>query len=551
MANAIDKDGLSLVAGTDGSQKADLVFVHGFTGDARTTWESPTADKSFWPEWLAEDFPGLAVWSFGYESTVIHWLKDADSLENLAASALALLQAKGLGERPLLFVTHSLGGIVVKHMIDAAVTPPNGEYTNIAEKTSGIEFIAVPHRGTKIVDHWLILIRAIWAQHKDLEKIRWADDALMQLHKRFISFRTTKEGSLYIRSFCEKKKLGIRFSIGTKQIEIPTPIMVVDKISANPEFQEFPPLLIDEDHIGICKPPDRKHRTYILTKEFVKQSLVRVGIEFYDDQGGESYPSDADRSALIKSLMGPQVEPEKLGKCPNGGQALCLVRTNSVYLISELDQTLGAILETQRFLNHCSVLQRITYRIITKLAEVKPDEVSKAIQSLWRELRDLVSFFKNLERYHYLDEAGDDDNWRDKPLERMEAYYDRRVLHMPDARDENKILKPLMRDMWTVYVKLSKLENEKKAWPERVNAITTDETYMGPVDRFSRQGKKVIARLEGLRNGRFKGTSTALEHGFASPNLFDLPGCYIRSIREMPHSKYSEIPRPRKDSTKS
>ncbi len=94
----------------------DVVFIHGLDGDARNSWRRKDP-SSFWPLWLAEDVPGVAVWSVGYDGWSSNWRGRAMPMQDRAINLLAQLQNYGIGERPFCFVTHSMGGLLVKEML--------------------------------------------------------------------------------------------------------------------------------------------------------------------------------------------------------------------------------------------------------------------------------------------------------------------------------------------------------------------------------------------------------------------------------------------------
>jgi hypothetical protein len=59
-------DGLQKISGCDDPARvADVIFVHGLDGDARTTWHPKDHPEAFWPAWLGEDVPAIGVWSLG------------------------------------------------------------------------------------------------------------------------------------------------------------------------------------------------------------------------------------------------------------------------------------------------------------------------------------------------------------------------------------------------------------------------------------------------------------------------------------------------------
>lgn len=110
--------------------------MHGLTGNRKTTW-THKATKTFWPEkLLPTDLPKARILSFGYNAGVVGVLASANTLRDhgndLAAElsntrerddtvspALHLDRWKRLtlqNNRPIIFVVHSLGGLVIEQV---------------------------------------------------------------------------------------------------------------------------------------------------------------------------------------------------------------------------------------------------------------------------------------------------------------------------------------------------------------------------------------------------------------------------------------------------
>jgi hypothetical protein len=68
------------------------------------------------------------------------------SLVDRAVNVLAAMKAQGLGDRPICFVAHSMGGLLVKQML-MSVHAFAVEYAPILASTRGVVFIATPHSG--------------------------------------------------------------------------------------------------------------------------------------------------------------------------------------------------------------------------------------------------------------------------------------------------------------------------------------------------------------------------------------------------------------------
>src|SRR4051794_18832358 len=100
------------------SIQPSVVFVHGLGGHAYNTWRRGSDDRSFWPLWLAQDIEGVAVYILSYPAPLSNWLGTATPLQDRAVSVLeSLLSEPSFRTKPVMFVCHSLGGLIVKQFM--------------------------------------------------------------------------------------------------------------------------------------------------------------------------------------------------------------------------------------------------------------------------------------------------------------------------------------------------------------------------------------------------------------------------------------------------
>ncbi|GFP94538.1 protein serac1 [Phtheirospermum japonicum] len=230
-------------ASTSGSESSsnmdfpslDVVFVHGLRGGPFKTWrlsEDKSSTKSglvekideeagkhgtFWPgEWLAADFPHARLFSLKYKTNLTQWSGASLPLQEVSSTLLDKLVAAGIGDRPVVFVTHRqdffltldkalklrywiMGGLVVKQMLHQAKTENKDNFVN---NTVGIVFYSCPHFGSKLADMpWrmgLVLRPAptIGELRSGSPRLVELNDFIRQLHKKKL---------IDVLSFCETK----------------------------------------------------------------------------------------------------------------------------------------------------------------------------------------------------------------------------------------------------------------------------------------------------------------------------------------------------------
>lgn len=131
----------------------DICFIHGLTGNRASTW---TADgcSAPWPKiLLAPKLDKVRILTYGYDAYVVrksvagtNWLTDhgANLLTDLTTDR-ALCNAS---TRPLIFIAHSLGGLVCKEAILLSRHNPEAHLQGIFVHVRGVIFMGTPHRGS-------------------------------------------------------------------------------------------------------------------------------------------------------------------------------------------------------------------------------------------------------------------------------------------------------------------------------------------------------------------------------------------------------------------
>lgn len=134
----------------------DIVFVHGLKGDCYKTWKAGNTTEP-WPKTLLPLELGTArILTYSYDSTVTgkgdvpSQNRISNHAQNLLAALATLRQNDDTSERPIIFVCHSLGGLVCQDALVMAHERAQQHLEDIANFTRGVIFLGTPHRGSSL-----------------------------------------------------------------------------------------------------------------------------------------------------------------------------------------------------------------------------------------------------------------------------------------------------------------------------------------------------------------------------------------------------------------
>ena len=251
--------GLIKISGCDNPKRCgDIIFVHGLGGHARSTWhpqELPN-DDNFWLTWLAQERPDLGIWSFGYNAAPSEWKGSTMPLFDRASNLLEYLAVNDIGKYPIIFVTHSMGGLLVKEMLRNAQT---FNKQSVIEQTKGIVFLSTPHTGSHLAN--LVTNIGIFTRKTiSVDELKSHLPQLRQLNE-------------WYRQNVDAMTITTKVYYETKAI---LGILVVDPDSANPSIKDVQPTATDDDHISITKPKSPDNLVYKGVSRFIKEQLLTI-----------------------------------------------------------------------------------------------------------------------------------------------------------------------------------------------------------------------------------------------------------------------------------
>ncbi|MCJ1270174.1 hypothetical protein MMC22_010070 [Lobaria immixta] len=282
----------------------DIIAVHGLNPTntefhAEATWT--VQDKLWLRDFLPPQLPAARVLLFGYNANVAFETSIAGVREQ-AMNLLNRIASKRDDDenRPIVFVAHSLGGIVVKRALVEAKL--DDSYKSIREATYGIAFFGTPHQGgnfAKLGDIAASIVRGV---------LRNPSNTFMESLKKDSLFSDTLAGDFrhqledyHVLSFFETLPMG---KMG----------LIVDQKSATLGLaglreRQIP---MDADHTEVCKFESAEGDDYEQVS-FNLGRLVKSAVKAAVDR------------ARVASLSAPSLQPLS--------GAACLCKEKTLFLV--------------------------------------------------------------------------------------------------------------------------------------------------------------------------------------------------------------------------
>ncbi len=305
MATTLDR-----VSDQANASSCDVVFVHGLSGDGFATWQAEGVDGT-WMHWLAEDHREAAVWTLDYTAEISNWQAEGIrgkvarqgpgmAIPDLATTALNVLRNHEIGNRPVVFVCHSLGGLVVKQVLRTAATLGFSDSEALATQTRGVAFLATPHSGS-----------ALATALKYLPGLARTTRTVLELEQHSPHLADLKD---WYRQ--NAPAMNIRTVAFAETRPLSGTVIVVNRTSADPNVPDVQTIPIaDVDHSTIAKPDSRHTQIFMAVDRFIRDTLLMdpkrrksavVGVAPTSDQVG-SWKSGG---RAIPGTMHPQVDAD-------------------------------------------------------------------------------------------------------------------------------------------------------------------------------------------------------------------------------------------------
>jgi pimeloyl-ACP methyl ester carboxylesterase len=188
-----------------------------------------------------------------------------------AEQVLELLIINRLGFRPILFVAHSLGGLLVKNLLRASCDALNRNQKRIALSTRGVVFFATPNSGSRLATNLHALLRIafplgwVYRPSRLIAELRAHQPELLKLNQWYRDRVANPTGGLHIDTKVYYESYPAAFGL----------VQIVDAASADPGIPGVRPVPVAADHFDICKFPDRECATYNGTLQFLSECLTK------------------------------------------------------------------------------------------------------------------------------------------------------------------------------------------------------------------------------------------------------------------------------------
>ena len=163
------------------------MLIHGVKGGAAWTWRQHDDMKHVsgnkyswcWPhDWLPNDLPSnvkIRVIAVNYPEPGVS--SDKRSVRANGDTIHDALITAGVGQRPVIWLAHSRGGLLLKSILSVSARKSNKSYCDLVNQTAGVIFLSTPHQGSPLAPIAALLhpslleLRELWYPNKILREL--------------------------------------------------------------------------------------------------------------------------------------------------------------------------------------------------------------------------------------------------------------------------------------------------------------------------------------------------------------------------------------------
>ena len=266
----------------------------------------------FWPGQLLppiveEEKARILVYGYDADVTSVTDGVSKDKIHNHAEGLVAALCAnrgpQKATERPIIFVAHSLGGLIVKRALiySSEIRGNKTEHLrSIFVSTYGILFLGTPHRGADIAE-WgsrlericgtMLPKRLVDTQPQLVHALKANSETLQNIDRQFIQL--TSRFHMYFFHEGKPTNLG-----GTLKY-------IVNEESASPNIQDVERASIQQDHSHMCKFENDSAPGFHLVTEAIQryatQALERISSRWDTEKAEQRKRKEAEVEELLPS----------------------------------------------------------------------------------------------------------------------------------------------------------------------------------------------------------------------------------------------------------
>lgn len=275
---------MSKIHHMSGDRKASkhVILIHGLGGHYKNTWSCGRDKNVFWPAWLTENESDVCVWSIEYESKVAYFIDDTMPFKDQAANIAENLFIKNdLKTGEIIFIGHSMGGLIIKQVIRIAEDRKyfRDEANQLLSRVTGTGFIGTPHTGSDLstIGNMLPVRLAM-----GLIKLS-PSAATLYLFRNNPDLR---ELNTWFRDWERQYRISTMSLGETKKTRFTGWIVKPDSADAGLTSHLIP---VEKDHNSICKPDDREDQIYLHIESFIFKEKTERQTSWLRENVGKHY----------------------------------------------------------------------------------------------------------------------------------------------------------------------------------------------------------------------------------------------------------------------